>query len=276
MEGKSWQESRANPRVHSETFAALLLLLGRAGIDIIMRQSANALALLALTVIATPVHASSFTLSPAVAGVTFSIENLGTVADLYGVDGVSDTYALSLTLTTNGYLDTGSASDLLAAFSVDFSSGSLDGIALVESPDGFSWTLRPANEVPGNSAQCGGDEPGAGCVEELSSGANVALATNATYSWLFYVDIGAAGFADSTALEVSVATLKSNGKFQGNYVFTGTTGSLALTSPPGGGTGEDPDPGSDPVTAPVPEPASFVLLGSGLLFAASRMRRGKK
>jgi hypothetical protein len=220
-----------------------------------------------------PAQAALLTFAPTPAGLTFTIENQGEVTDLYPGDGTSDTYAILLTLTTStSYVDSDNP-DYLAAFSVNFGDGSLDGLTLAGSPLGYSWVLKPSDEVAGNSAKCGGDQPGAGCVEEASSGTNLTVDANATYSWLFHVDVGSIGFADATMLNVGIATLKSDGSWHPGSNFAASTGSLA---PADSGTGDNNLPPGPPDPTPLPEPGSLVLLGSGLLFAASRMRRGKK
>lgn len=242
-----------------------------------MKNLVLAIPALALVLAPAPAQAATFTLDPATAGMTWTIENQGLVADLVGDDG--DTYAILLTLTTTtSYVDSAPA-DLLAAFAIDLGAGNLDAATLVSSPSGFTWTQAPLNnKVPGGSAKCNGSEAGSLCVEEAPTATgNLAFYANATYSWLFHVDIGTAGFADTTTLTVAVATLKQTGpahnpaySWQGQSVITGTAGSLEPPPGVGGGTGPGTVPGGD---VPVPEPGSLILLGSGLLFAANRMRR---
>jgi hypothetical protein len=232
-----------------------------------------AISVLGFVLFATPAQASTFTLSPAIPGLTFTIENLGAVADLHTADGSSDTYEILLTLTTStSYVDTGDA-DLLAAFSIDFGTSALDGAAWVSSPAGFSWSpVLLGDKVPGGSAKCNGSEGGSLCVEETpSASGNLALDADAVYAWRFLIDLGAAGFGDTTSLVAAIGTLKPIGQgyaFQGSSVVNGLTGSLAL---PPLDDDEEPVP-----TIPTPEPGSLMLLGSGLVFAASRMRRGKQ
>jgi len=232
-----------------------------------------AISVVAFVLLATPAQASTFTLTPATPGLTFTIENLGAVADLHTADGSSDTYEILLTLATlsTSYNDTGDA-DLLAAFSIDFGTSALDAAAWVSSPAGFFWSpVLLGDKVPGGSAKCNGSEDGSLCVEETPSEfGNLALDADATYAWRFRIDLGATGFGDTTSLVAAIATLKPIGQgyaFQGSSVVTGLTGSLAL--PPL--DDEQPVP-----NIPTPEPGSLMLLGSGLVFAASRMRRGKQ
>ena len=216
-------------------------------------------------------QASTFTLTPSTPGLTLTIENLGLAdTDLYLVDGVSDTFALQLTLTTTtDYVNAGADADLLAAFSVGLSASALQGVQLIGGPAGLSWTLFADEKVPGNSAKCGGSGLGGFCVEETaSSGSNLVLDANGAYSWLFLVDLGATGFTETTTLTLALGTLKATGPtyaFQGTDVVNGVTGSLAG---PAGNENLDP-------AIPAPEPGSLLLLGSGLVFAASRMRRGR-
>ena len=231
-------------------------------------RRALGIAICALSLFATSAQAATFTLTPSTPGLTFTIENLGLAAtDLYLADGVNDTFQLQLTLTTTtDYVDAGADADLLAAFSVGLSASALQGVQLVGGPAGLSWTLFADEKVPGNSAKCGGSGLGGLCVEETASNSgNLVLDANGVYSWLFLVDLGATGFTDTTSLTAALGTLKATGPnfaFQGSGVVTGITGSL-------GSPDENPD------SIPAPEPGSLFLLGSGLLFAASRMRRGR-
>ena len=167
-----------------------------------MRIRAFSLSALLVVTLAWPAHASTFTLSPDLPGLTFTIENLGLASeDLYAADGVDDTYAILFGLeTTTAYADAGALADLFAAFALDFGDSAVEGAALVSSPSAYSWSLKSNEKVPGNSAKCNGSETGGVCVEEAASATgNLVLDANATYSWLFHVDLGTGGFTQIAA-----------------------------------------------------------------------------
>ena len=251
-----------------------------------MRIRAFSLSALLVVTLAWPAHASTFTLSPDLPGLTFTIENLGLASeDLYAADGVDDTYAILFGLeTTTAYADAGALADLFAAFALDFGDSAVEGAALVSSPSAYSWSLKSNEKVPGNSAKCNGSETGGVCVEEAASATgNLVLDANATYSWLFHVDLGTGGFGDATVLTAAIGTLKKTGpsyQFHGTRVVSGSAGTLTPPSGPGDqketGTGTGTGSGTSSVEAqavPVPEPASLALLGAGLLLGTYRLRR---
>lgn len=218
------------------------------------------------------------TFAPTPDGLTFTLTST-TIADIVATDGTNDSYEVLLTLTTSPtYLDSGDP-DLLAAFAINFGSSTLDAATLVSGPAGIAWTEALIDDkVPGGSAKCNGEEAGSLCIEAVASAANnLTLDSEGTYNWLFRIDLGDTGFGDTTTLVAAIGTLKTTGprgapsySFQAATLVTATAGSLAL--PPSGGGGEP----TDPDVAPVPEPGSLLLMGSGLLLAASRMRRGKR
>jgi hypothetical protein len=224
--------------------------------------------------------AATFTLTPDTQGLTFTIQNLGLAGtDLYTADGLDDTYQVLLTLTTTtDYVDAGAGADLLAAFSLNLSPDGVQDASLVASPSGYSWTLHAGNKVPGNSAKCDGNGGGSLCVEEMASATdNLVLDANGVYSWLFDVDLDGSGFADTTGLDVGIGTLKKTGPryaFHGTRSLDGVAGPLASTSKaPGSSSPTAGELDTPAAVAPVPEPRSLMLLGSGLLVVASRLRR---
>ena len=200
--------------------------------------------------------------SPTPAGLTWTVANGGTVG------GDDDTYSIVVTLETDGYTNSGSDIEYLSAYSLSLSTGALDDVTLFSSPAGFLWTSSENVGISGGSSKCSGEEVGTACVGEDSELPGLALSTNGFYSWTFHVDLGAAGFSSLTTLEVGISTLNRGGNWVPKSDFTATTGSLEL---------EDVETGSptDPLNgaAPVPEPTGLVLLGTGLVLAANRMRR---
>jgi hypothetical protein len=215
-------------------------------------------------------EASIIALTPATPGLTFTIEDLGLApADLYTADGVDDTHRLQLTLTTTtDYVNAGTEPDLLAAFALELGSGNVQAATLVSAPPDYSWTLLAGEKVPGNSAKCDGNGGASLCVEATASATNnLVLDANATYNWVFDVDLGGASFSDAIGLDVAAGTLKKTGP---SYMFHGTR-TLSSDSPSSPGAG-DPVPPLDPAT-PVPEPGSLILFGSGLMLASGRFRR---
>ncbi|MEO7192542.1 MAG: PEP-CTERM sorting domain-containing protein [Vicinamibacterales bacterium] len=207
------------------------------------------------------------TFSGAPAGLTFTIESVTPSADLFSADGTSDTFDVTLQLVTStAYVDVG-GTNFLQGISLDVGT-SLDAglLAGFSGLSGLSWSTSPNISV-NSSAQCGGADAGAICTEESPAGTNLALDANGTYRWIFKVDLGPSGFAPTTGLIVGIATLENNGQFKkigGPLQFSG--GSLS----------SDREISESVTVAETPEPASMVLLGTGLaavLLSRYRARR---
>jgi hypothetical protein len=230
---------------------------------------------------AVPASASTltFTSSPTVTGLSFTIENQGLV------DGSTDTYKILLSLTTDGFTGTG---DYLSALSLDFSATALDtGTTLFNQPPDQDWVLKsltPHNKAVGNNG-CNANEPGSLCIEETASPAassnlNLKLSGSNIYSWLFYVDLGTGSFASTTTLTIQTADLRitgagSNANWHDPSNLSFSTGSLARSNGGGDNGGGDPPP-PPPPPPHVVEPGSLVLLGLGLMAAAFGSRRRQR
>ena len=170
-------------------------------------------------------------------------------------------YVVAFSIDTTGYTGPGGA--LATDIEFSFGSGTLDltGLTMLSAPGGTGiWT--PSNQtLAGNGCQ------------NPTNGKNVCVA-GASGQYAFTVgDVltWKIGFQADELLP-SLAHIKylyenANGqKIAGLLSKDIAVQNCAPSTQPGGGLSCDP-----PVTAP--EPASILLLGSGLLFAANRLRR---
>jgi hypothetical protein len=217
----------------------------------------HAAALLMLLGGASSVSASPITITP-VTGLTFTLENLGLSATQYAGDGVAqDTYDIKVTLTLNGtYVPNVASGDYLKGLGIDAGSG-FDFVNPVFSTTApGTWTLhQDVNVNP--SSQCAGADAGTVCFEENTGvSPDFLLSGSGTYNWIFSIDLPGA-FGGTTGLDVGVVggtQLQTKNEYLGSG---GSIGPTVLDVPP----------------SAVPEPASLMLLGSGLALVANRLRR---
>lgn len=204
------------------------------------------------------------------AGMTFTVESVVPVADLYVTDTTSDTYRITLQLVTSGYVGAGHYLNSLAIDVDGTDVGALDAASLITSPGSTTWTLAPLNLGVNSSGPCGSPSVfGSACIDETADATNnLLLTTNGTYTWVFDIDLASTGFGSSTALQFGISTLdvKKGPTYSWKKVNTyGLTANVTLAPL------VVPQPNPNPV--PVPEPASLLLVGAGLAeFARRRLR----
>lgn len=172
-----------------------------------------------------------------------------TFADLTVGDALTHSY--SLILDTTGY--TGPSDGYLDSVDIKAWDGTAISFALTSAPNGIAaWggTEGPISSGPVGNTGCGGSGSGFACVEALNKGV-FDVGSGDPYSFMFDVTAGSAGAFYATSA--------------GSHIGAGYANAL----------GEGSGYGITSVTAPVPEPETFLLLISGLGLMGFVMRRRK-
>lgn len=210
-----------------------------------------------LTMPAASVHADTITFPDQG---SWTLENLGLVADLYTADNTNDTYRIRLTYDSLGY--TGGATDYIQGVAVKVSSN-LDAGAGGGTTAPGTWTFS-VNTLNNNGCD-GGTNAGFGCYEDGNSAVTGGPATGTSYTWDFLLDISGDLFTDP--LEASIKALFKNS----DGTNAGLLSENITLQEPNGGGGQGGGGGGQGGGAP--EPATLALFGLAAVGAAHRARR---
>ena len=224
-------------------------------------------AFLFAAMLATPASASYVDPS----GLEFSFFNLGLVGpagDLVGGD--NDTYDIKVVVDYSNY--SGPDTDYMYAVSIGV--GAYDDATLQSTTAPGAWSFEDGGL---NANGCSGASDVQMCAED---GQSAVLGGTGSYEWIFRVDttsgIGVEDDPNTPEDETGFIHLKA--LWQHNDGNPGIeddskAGGLISTDFPFDDVTTDEDDVDLDLDTPVPEPGSLLLLGSGLVAAAARLRR---
>ncbi len=225
-----------------------------------------------VTAMAAPAHAAPVTYScPAgadCAGQTFAVW----IEQQAGLD-----YVLAYSIDTGGYKGRadGAAGDFVASISFSFGLGTLDidDIVLNAAPGGPSKWMATNDTLDANG--CGHPESGKGvCVDAKDYASRPQFVVGDVLTWkvAFEADQPLPSVVHLKYLYEGPSYSKKVGK---KWVETAdkASGLLSFDFPVQDCTGKGVAGAPDCGNTQVPEPASLLLLGGGLVIAASRLRR---